>query len=129
MEVIAKHTKKAKKKANNVVTRTLARHKVSNEVRRARSKMNEEAKGVDLEKKFGKDHSINKPISPGVRARVRNMAEHGEEVPSRTKGKIDTSLDPIKRLRVAGAKLVNRGQARERKRAKAAVKARKKNGK
>jgi len=129
------HTKKEKKKISKgvrarkrvikKVKQIIADQRIKQTVASAANRQARLDRGQDIKKDFGPNHPINKPVSPGIRARVRNLRTHGESVPVRTHGEIDKG-GPIKRTSVAFQKFKNKQSAKVTAKDKAANKRRKK---
>ena len=111
------HTKaeRSKKKRGNPLVKKIkqavANEKLRIRVESARSQKIRTERGQDTIKKFGPKHPINRATTPGIRARVRNLARTGEAVPTFTKGKLDKG-GPVKRAAVAFQKFKNRQSAK-----------------
>jgi len=120
---MAKHP--TAKKVVRKVKQAIANEKLRIRVESAKSRKVRTERGQDTIKKFGPEHPINRPTTPGIRARVRNLENFGEQVPTFTKGKRDKG-GPIKRASVAFQKFKNRQSAKATAKDRAAAKRRKK---
>ncbi len=110
---MAKHTKKRPSKSVHArgIRRKIGTQKVNAAGRASAGRQTRLDRGQDLVKDFGASDSINKTPSPGIKARAKNLRAHGEQVPVRTRGKIDEG-GPLKRITVKFQKFVNRETAK-----------------
>lgn len=126
-----KHPKKKSKKKPGqsvharAIKRTIDTQKVNAAGRAAAGRQTRLDRGQDIAKDFSPRNPIHREPSPGIKARAKNLRLHGEQVPVRTQGKIDTG-GPVQRMKVRFQKFVNTSTARSTAKVLAARKKRKK---